>query len=297
MPYRTLGEYVVMLGDDDALAPGYFDAMTDTISQFGEPDAVHCAAYHYVYPGVVPADPAGTLAIVLNSPLFIGRFEPYLLQPEQALSLARKAMNFHHYFPFNSQDFLWKRACMVGLSKGGDFFKSPYPDFYAAIMTFLNAEKIVVNPRPQIVIGVSPKSFGYYFHNGQESAGSEFLGHPDAAALLHDPDALPGSEHNTKWLLAAKEVSASMAGAPELELSVDVNNYRRLQIVETVRQAVVGGNWQPLHRLRSRLRPREWALAGGLEVALRAARWHRPASKGAYIRGRPTACWTSTFRR
>ena len=52
--------------DDDALAPGYFEVMAQTVGQFAEPDVIHCAAYHYCYPNVIPADPAGCLAIVLN---------------------------------------------------------------------------------------------------------------------------------------------------------------------------------------------------------------------------------------
>lgn len=292
---HATGDYVVMLGDDDALAPGYFEVMADTIAEFSQPDVIHCAAYHYCYPDVIPADPAGTLAIVLNSPLFIDRFEPYLLDHDHAVALAKKALNFHHYFPFNSQDFLWRRSSMSALSRGGEFFKSPYPDFYAAIMSFLNAAQIVVNPRPQIVIGVSPKSFGYYFHNGQEPAGSAFLGHPGASTLLQDPDALPGPEHNTKWLLAAKEVITSMQGSPELGLSVGVAGYRRLQIVEAVRQEVTEGDPELFRKLRPRLRPEEWLLAKGLETALRAVRFRRPTSRGALILSKVDAAMDQHF--
>src|SRR6266581_1418090 len=40
----ALGRYVVMLGDDDALAPGYLETMAEIIEAFAQPDAVHCAA-------------------------------------------------------------------------------------------------------------------------------------------------------------------------------------------------------------------------------------------------------------
>src|SRR4030088_3602025 len=42
---HAAGDYVVMLGDDDALAPGYFEAMAHTIGQSVEPDAPHASPY------------------------------------------------------------------------------------------------------------------------------------------------------------------------------------------------------------------------------------------------------------
>lgn len=275
------GQYVVMLGDDDALAPGYFTTMAQTIARFNQPAVVYCCAYHYAYPGVMPSEPEGILAIVRNSPLFIGRYEPYRLPHAEAVDLARKALKFHHHFSFNSQHFCWKREGMGTLTRSGDFFRSPYPDFYSSIMTFLNAGEIVVNPLPQIIIGISPKSFGYYYLNKQEDAGHVFLGSRTDGAGEQNPELFPGSEHNTKWLLAAREVQASMA--PEMDLVVGTANYRRLQIVDGVRREVIGGDAEGVRRMSARLRPHEKLFVQGMRAGTRVLKACRPGSQGTLL--------------
>ena len=50
-----------MLGDDDALLPGYVTALRDVIERLDHPDAVYCGAYLYAYPGVLPDAPEGYL--------------------------------------------------------------------------------------------------------------------------------------------------------------------------------------------------------------------------------------------
>ena len=39
------------------------------------------------------------------------------------------------------------------------------------------AERILVYPQPVVVIGISPKSFGFYFFNNREKEGVDFLNH------------------------------------------------------------------------------------------------------------------------
>ncbi|HEU5002994.1 MAG TPA: CmcI family methyltransferase [Actinomycetota bacterium] len=275
---QARGEYAVMLGDDDALAPGYFVSMTALIEQFSRPSVVYCGAYHYAYPGVMPSEPDGVLAIVRNSPLFVDHYEPYELPLDRAAEFAKKALNFHDYFPFNSQHFLWKRSAMPEICRGGDFFKSPYPDFYSAIMTFLNAKEIVVQPLPRVIIGISPRSFGYYYLNRQEHEGHQYLGaegQPADAALL------PGSEHNTKWLLAADAVRSSMSD--RLPLHVGTRNYRRLQIVAGARRKVLEGDEQPLQDLQRHLRLHEKLFVWGMETGTQLLRSRRPNSTGTFL--------------
>src|SRR5665811_1962196 len=43
----STGEYFVMLGDDDALLPGYFSSMRKRIAAFSGPDAIYHSALLY----------------------------------------------------------------------------------------------------------------------------------------------------------------------------------------------------------------------------------------------------------
>ena len=45
------GKYVLMMGDDDLLLPGYFDCMLGAINRFDNPDCILYNAYGYIAPG------------------------------------------------------------------------------------------------------------------------------------------------------------------------------------------------------------------------------------------------------
>ena len=45
------GRYFIMLGDDDALCPGWLARATELIKRFEEPQVLYAMAYHYAYPG------------------------------------------------------------------------------------------------------------------------------------------------------------------------------------------------------------------------------------------------------
>ena len=49
------GEYVLMLGDDDGLLPGYIARMRGLIERFEQPELIHTGALLFTYPGVDPA--------------------------------------------------------------------------------------------------------------------------------------------------------------------------------------------------------------------------------------------------
>jgi glycosyltransferase involved in cell wall biosynthesis len=235
------GEYLVMLGDDDALAPGWLNKAEELIRQFDRPDVLHAMAYHYAYPGVVRGHPLGYLATVNNSELFQAYPEPYLLPRERARFLGAQALRFRHRFSFNSQHFIWKRSFLDSMPRERPLFQGPYPDYHAAILTMLKADRIVVVPSAQVIIGISPKSFGYFYGNDQARQGQEMLGNkgPDAAWLAGQPDdvreavGFPGSVHYRNWLISALLVQRSLGDAIEPE-AVELHRYRRLQMVETL---------------------------------------------------------------
>jgi glycosyltransferase involved in cell wall biosynthesis len=225
------GDYVLMLGDDDALTPRFLPQVSEVISAREHPDIVYFASYHYCYPNVMPDMPKGYLADVRNSVFFKDRTASFLLSPKQAQAVAKAAFDFRYKFGFNSQHFLFRAGFLKELSSIGGIFQSPYPDTFAATVSFLKAQSIVVIPQPMVVIGISPKSFGYYYFNNRQAEGYEFLDNaevsPEIRYTLKDV-LLPGDGNNTNWLVAV--VSAQRALAPDIALTVNVSRYRYLQM-------------------------------------------------------------------
>ena len=239
------GDYILMLGDDDALAPGFFKRMRDTLAKFGEPDVVYFPAFHYAYPDVVPDHPAGFLWRVDNSVLFRSEISRRRLAASESRRLGEMALSFRHHVSFNAQHFLYSRRWINQVSHQSEFYKTNYPDYYVAFFTFLLSPNLVVDQKPAVIIGISPKSYGFYHLNGKfEEGAAQFLAEgvegldlarqsPAAMAALE----LPGSAHTRKWLVAALAASqAPGVGRPR----VDLRRYRRIQAVDTAISVALG---------------------------------------------------------
>jgi len=230
---HSSGEYVIMLGDDDALAPGYFKRVRELIDRFEHPDFIYGKAYHYAYPGVMPGEPGGYLQDPPEFPVFAGVDQPFLLSHDRAAGIARDALDFRMTISYNMQYSTLSRGFIEQLRRDGAFFHSPYPDFYATNAMLLEASRIVVCPQPLAVIGITPKSFGFFFFNNREAEGVGFLKNLGDDAL--DDRArrciLPGPANNTCWYLAMVDLERHVAAKHGLR--VNHGRYRRLQILRT----------------------------------------------------------------
>ncbi len=228
---NSSGEYIIMLGDDDCLLKGFFRTMHSLIEEFQYPDSIYTNALLYAYPGVMQGYPEGFLQLYGYAPFFRNASKPFLLNRTTAYELARDAMHFKMSYTFNMQHSVVKRTFIDRLSKNGPFFQSPYPDFYATNVILLKAETLVVNPTPMVAVGISPKSFGYYYFNDQEKKGVDFLKNfPDAeTACRMEHVILPGLTDKTSWLIAMETIKLNYGS--ELPLTVDYNRYRYLQIL------------------------------------------------------------------
>ena len=226
---RSTGDYVIMLGDDDALMRGHLSTMVRLIREFDSPDLIYTGAYIYAYPGVLPEHPDGYLRVNSN-PLFPSK-EPFLLPPAQRRALVEQAMRLRMPVTFNMQHSVVSRRFIDSLAAQGPFFQSPYPDFYATNVAFLKAQRLLVYQRPLVTIGVTPRSYGFFHFNKDEKGGMEFLKNaPDAesaARLAHV--ILPGNRNNTSWLLAMVALEANYGR--EAGVHVDYRRYRLLQII------------------------------------------------------------------
>jgi hypothetical protein len=269
---HSSGDYVVMLGDDDALLPGYFSSMRARIEEFSQPDVIYANALLYAYPGVMPDAPHGYL-----QPYGYARFmrratRPFVLDQHVARGLVREAMDFRVRYGFNMQFALVGRSIIEEISNQGDFYRSPFPDYYAMNMLFLRARSIVVEPRPSVVIGVTPKSYGFYHVKREEAAAREFLNAGDVAAEERLTEVLlPGTNINTGWLLAMEAVRAD-AGDPDLQ--PNHRRYRMLQILYVYEHHHLTGTVAraEFDELRAHLRPWERFVYGAGAVIAKALR-------------------------
>ena len=236
---RSSGEWVIMLGDDDGLLQGYFRRIDALLAKFDNPDAIYTSAYLFSYPGAIREHPDGYLQPYGYATFLRGRSDPFVLDHATASSLVREAVDFKVRYGFNMQFIIVSRALIGTLADHGSFYQSTFPDYFAMNAIFLRAHRIVVEPQPLVVIGISPKSYGSYYSSNQQSIGDQFLGSfpQDASPQLRDV-VLPGSSINTGWLFAMDVFER--AYGREYGFKVDPRRYRSMQIMTVARQRVDG---------------------------------------------------------
>jgi hypothetical protein len=229
---KSSGDYVIMLGDDDCLMKGYFTSIGELIEKYNSPDFIYTSAFNYAYPGVMPGFPHGFLQPYGYASFLQDVEEPFWLDKDKALELVKLSMNFKLVFGYNMQFAVISRKLIDRLQQKGQFFQSPYPDYYAMNAMLLKGERILVFPKPMVTIGISPKSFGFYYFNESEQSGVEFLKNlPDKDVLNKVQDViLPGTNMNTSWLLSMETIKRNYGA--EFDLRVDYSQYRLLQVLQ-----------------------------------------------------------------
>jgi len=228
------GDYVLMLGDDDGVLPGYVTHMKALIDRFEHPDLVYTGALLFTYPGVDPDCPAGFLAGNTHGEFFADAREPFVLDHELAIAAVRRSLDFRLAFNFNMQLSLVSRRLIAEMRPQGDFYQSAFPDFYASCAAMLSARRIVADPGERVVIGVTPKSYGFFHLNHKESEGRAFL-----SGATDGPAQLPGTNINEGWLKAMEAVEANYGA--RFGIRVNRRRYRLVQASNVYTRHLHGG--------------------------------------------------------
>lgn len=237
---KSDGDYVIMLGDDDCLMKGYFSTLKRITEEYDTPDVIYTSAFLYAYPGVMPGQSNGFLRSFDNSSIFRCANKPFWLEKSESMALVNHSINFRVRFDYNMQFFLVSRKLIHEMSTYSPFYQSPYPDYYVSNAIMLQAKRILIVPQPLITIGISPKSFGFYYYNDSESKGTEFLKNipdPKIARRLQQV-ILPGTNMNTSWLLSMETLAQNFCEDENLKINYD--RYRFLQICAVYTGLVLG---------------------------------------------------------
>jgi glycosyltransferase involved in cell wall biosynthesis len=216
---HSTGRYVVMLGDDDGLMPGYVARIRELSGRYGEPEVIYQGAWLYAYPGVDPAESSGYVQPYGYAEFMRGATGPFVLDHATRRRMVAAAMGFRVRYGFNMQFSTVSRALIGRLAPQGPFFQSAFPDYYATNVAFLTAREVLVEPRPLVAIGVTPKSYGFFHMNDREEAGKAFLEAPSGNDGTKERPAggMPGSNINTGWLSALEAIASrypSLVPAP-----------------------------------------------------------------------------------
>lgn len=235
---RSSGDWIIMLGDDDCLMKGYFSTMRKLLENFSNPDFIYTHGFLFAYPKVLPQFPQGVARTASNSSFFVDNKEPGWLSHEEALRLVKDTFNFRCVFSFNMQFALFNRSFIEKLKKEDKFFHSPYPDYYAMTSAMLKGKQILFCPYPLVGVGISPKSFGYYYFNNIESAGVDFLNNSTEKEVANNikKQILPGSDMNSCWLLSLQKIVENF-DTPNL--NINYQRYKLLQIAECLKQYLI----------------------------------------------------------
>ena len=246
----SCGEYVLMLGDDDALLPSYFETLEGLLDRWHDPDCVTHNGFSFVGPNAI----TGLEVAHYADPHF--RFGPgfederELSAPERK-SIVRDMFRFRVRVPLNMQTTLVARSALERLP--GLPFQPPFPDHYALNGLLLIAERWVFAPVQPLVVGVSPKSFGHHVYSEHQAEGLQYLGIDTSF-----PGRLPGNELLNGmylWLqLVQRTFSEHLRG-----VEISWGDYVARQMYTWMRQTQAGHlkPAQLLRRLRC-LGSRDW---------------------------------------
>ena len=224
------GDWIIMLGDDDCLMKGYFKTIRKITADHPNADFIYSRGFLYAYPNVLPDSQNGRTIVLGNASFFKEGETAAKIAPQKALNLVKKSFNFVLEFTFNMQFATMNRVFVDSLKKDGDFFHSPYPDYYAMNMMMYFGKNIISCSQPIVAVGICPKSFGYYYFNNIEQQGVEFLNNSKEAACSEQirKILLPGTQMNSSWLLSMHEIQKRFQ---EFRLSTNIRRYRLLQAV------------------------------------------------------------------
>ena len=217
---KSSGDYVLMIGDDDFLLPGYFDTIDSIIEENNSPDGISYCGYVFIYPNALD-----NKVSYYSNPHF--NYEKKftdgkIIFENELKSIVYHMFKFHNRIPLNSLPHIWSRRVINRVE--GDLFRPPYPDHFALNSILLKANNWVFSKKKLYIIGVTPKSYGHFVFSDEPKGGEDYLG-----ISGEFPGQLPGSaliNNMYVWLQLLKDNYPNFL----CDISISRNNYVKHQV-------------------------------------------------------------------
>ena len=125
---QSSGDYILMMGDDDYLLPGYFSKMDALLERHSSPDCVLYNGYSFVAPDSI-ADDRRSFYSPYHFPFGPGFESEKDLSRAEQIAIVRGMFRWQSQIPLNMQTTLVSRRAAERIE--GGFFQAPFPDHYA----------------------------------------------------------------------------------------------------------------------------------------------------------------------
>ncbi|MGY5810826.1 glycosyltransferase family A protein [Rhizobium sp. LEGMi198b] len=224
------GQYVTMVGDDDGIAPGYFERINELADRFDDPDLVVSNLYQFMHPGVVPGRRQGYVNGMAVADFLMDKDQPFVLDRETIRQSVDNSLKMNRSFQFNMPAFCCSKKLLEKMRVGGNVLHSPFPDYYFANLAMHLAEKVIAEPRYLAFQGVSKVSFGFTMMNQKIGDGFKVLNHDVEKDVIYNDVSkhlLPGPRYQSEYIVTMAYVE-KFIGDPRRR--TDYRKYRKHQI-------------------------------------------------------------------
>ncbi len=161
------GEYIFMLGDDDAPIPNQFQYLRTLLERY-KPDTLTGSFIRYIWPSPIASENKGRIKLKFNS--LYG--SSTIVSGEQVRKdLERNGAATGHHAPGIYRGVASRRVVERLKAKTGQVFMATWPDIYFTFAAPAVIEKHLIVPHPFIVSGSSSRSNGASFNRSRRNEG------------------------------------------------------------------------------------------------------------------------------
>ena len=226
----STGDHLLVIGDDDALLPAFFDRVAELLADTGA-EALTYNAHGFIACGALPGDQRAHWSERLFA------FDPSLRSASLTVRdrrwLVGELFRFRPRLPLNMQATVFSRAAAARVP--APLFRAPFPDHFALASMLLTSRSWAVVDEPLLVVGLTPKSFGHYAYGSREAQGLSYLGIETDFPGRFAGDSLLNGMY--RWLLLLKEAFPNELG----RTTIDRGEYLLRQLWWLLRQRTGGG--------------------------------------------------------
>tara|TARA_A100001011_G_C14304299_1_gene842335 strand:+ start:2342 stop:3475 length:1134 start_codon:yes stop_codon:yes gene_type:complete len=181
------GKYIITLGDDDCILFNGLSKLESLLKKNNYPDCISVNGIGFYESGSTEDFhyPAYKINFWKYKPKYINDI---FLNNKLKEKIVKEFFSFNNLLPLNMQPHIFSKKVANLVDNG--LFKPPSPDSYALYSLLMKKKRWLISNEKIFAIGLSNKSFGYYWHNNKINEGMEFLG------SKLDGNFLPGSKLN-----------------------------------------------------------------------------------------------------